>query len=561
MATVFSAPEIGSAESVGVKSGGIRAYDVDVIRPVSNLIRDEFSGSKQLEFRWRSDSSRFFSPKDTKLKVEYEIAFCKTAGSFADNTEHDMCRFGACPGMALFDGGLKYMCNNTLVENQTEPYTASMATLLMKTDVPSSDTSASGSLMTLRKDVNKSLAAPTVASSSLTGTVPEGTLTGGGTLPNGSAVESTDDLTTIAVSANGAGSAVGTLTVADLAAIMKPAVGTVTGFTGGGNERDGKADNLNPKQVALNLGYDSTSKHSTVEIAEPLIGLSSWSNGGYAIGPSDHQLFCTISPNYAVDVVFSQDGTVYNQAVGGTIPAPASAVAATIYVQINSVELLVGMISPYQPFIPRSVSLRWSGMQVSTRLLQSNTVNESIIIPSSTRILLTGMRQRIHGVQYDREELGAATVGRSEVTGQPVYGFTDFEFSFAGRNYPNIGYGDLDPAKGKMSRPFADYLSTVGKSLGLRASTLTYAEFCGFQNSNSASGAALGDRGAVFMNRTITNSGNLSNVLTYRAKLSGSPLATAQQELVCIAIYDNLLNIKYAPPASLPISTTVSMLT
>jgi hypothetical protein len=73
MATVFSAPEINSAESVGVKSGGIKAFDTDVIRPVSNLIRDEFSGSKQLEFRWRSDSSRFFSPKDTKLKVEYEI--------------------------------------------------------------------------------------------------------------------------------------------------------------------------------------------------------------------------------------------------------------------------------------------------------------------------------------------------------------------------------------------------------------------------------------------------------------------------------------------------------
>jgi hypothetical protein len=60
-----------------------------------------------------------------------------------------------------------------------------------------------------------------------------------------------------------------------LAAIMKPAAGTVSGFTGGGNERDGKADNLNPKQVAMSLGYDSTSKHSTVEIAEPLIGLSS----------------------------------------------------------------------------------------------------------------------------------------------------------------------------------------------------------------------------------------------------------------------------------------------
>jgi hypothetical protein len=60
-----------------------------------NLIRDEFSGSKQLEFRFRSDSSRFFSPKDTKLKVEYELAFCKTAGTFADNTEHDMGRLAA----------------------------------------------------------------------------------------------------------------------------------------------------------------------------------------------------------------------------------------------------------------------------------------------------------------------------------------------------------------------------------------------------------------------------------------------------------------------------------
>jgi hypothetical protein len=232
MATVFSAPEINSAESVGVKSGGIKAFDTDVIRPVSNLIRDEFSGSKQLEFRFRSDSSRFFSPKDTKLKVEYELAFCKTAGSFADNTEHDMCRFTACPAMALFDGGLKYMCNNTLVENQTEPYTSSMATLLMKTDVPSSDTSASGSLMTLRKDVNKSLGAPTIASHNLTGTVAEGTLEGGGTLPNGQVIPGTDTLDTVGVSAGG--TAVGTLTVADLAAIMKPAAGTVSGFTIGG---------------------------------------------------------------------------------------------------------------------------------------------------------------------------------------------------------------------------------------------------------------------------------------------------------------------------------------
>jgi hypothetical protein len=112
------------------------------------------------------------------------------------------------------------------------------------------------------------------------------------------------------------------LTLDQLAAVLKPVAGTVSGtITGDGNERDGKADNLNPKQVAMSLGYDSTTKHSTVEIAEPLIGLSSWSNGGYALGPSDHQLFCTISPNYAVDVVFSQHGAQ----TGPTLPRSAQA--------------------------------------------------------------------------------------------------------------------------------------------------------------------------------------------------------------------------------------------
>jgi hypothetical protein len=79
---------------------------------------------------------------------------------------------------------------------------------------------------------------------------------------------------------------------AEIAALLKPAAGTVSGtITGNGNERDGKADNLNPKQVAMSLGYDSTTKHSTVEIAEPLIGLSSWSNGGYALGPDSSMRF------------------------------------------------------------------------------------------------------------------------------------------------------------------------------------------------------------------------------------------------------------------------------
>jgi len=135
MATVFSAPEINSAEAVGVKSGGIRAFDQDVVYSVSRLVRDEAQGSKQLEFRWRSDSSRFFSPKDTKLLVEYEMAFCKTAGTFEDPAGYTGCRFTAAPNTALFDGGAKYMQNSTLIENSTEPYTQAMCSLLMKTDI------------------------------------------------------------------------------------------------------------------------------------------------------------------------------------------------------------------------------------------------------------------------------------------------------------------------------------------------------------------------------------------------------------------------------------------
>lgn len=75
MATIFSAPEIGDPRAVGVKNGEVKEFTSNIIYPVSRIVKGEFTESKQLEFRWGSDSSRFWSPRDTKLMVKYEIAF------------------------------------------------------------------------------------------------------------------------------------------------------------------------------------------------------------------------------------------------------------------------------------------------------------------------------------------------------------------------------------------------------------------------------------------------------------------------------------------------------
>jgi hypothetical protein len=66
------------------------------------------------------------------------------------------------------------------------------------------------------------------------------------------------------------------------------------------------------------------------------------------------------------------------------------------------------------------------------------------------------------------------------------------------------------------------------------------------------------DSGAWFMLRLLTPPNSLSNVLSIRGTLAGEPPAGSKQELVVIAVNDQLLNTQYAPPAELPISTTKS---
>lgn len=544
MATVFSAPEIGSAQAVGIKNSGIREFTHDVINPVSRIERDQFTGSKQLEFRWRSDSSRFWSPRDSKLKVTYDVAFASEAAKFdkPNVSQHNSVRLSAIPNTVIFGGGMKYMQNSVLVENQTDPVTVGMTSLLMKTDYAGSDTSGSNALLTLRKDMG----------ADLTGAVNTSSLANKGV--SYAMTEAPWD-TLASITPATTFDEIKGLKVKEVMDSLTAAAPTVTQL---GTSTLGKADNVNPKQLALTLGYDDKNQTdgagiSTIQISEPLVALQSWSHG-FAIGPSDHQLFVNVSPTWTYDVLHSHQPYTVVQG----IPAPAAAVAKTVYIQVRDIEFLAAFVGPAKPFVPRSISLKWSGMQVSTRLLQSKVVNEVIVCPPSTRMVVCALRQRVHTLAQDVEEIGLAGIGKSLVAGHPVYGWETWQAQIGSSMAPSPPYGALNTATGEMARPFADYLSAIGKSLGLRGSTLSYAEYCGFQSVNGACGTARGEKGNVFIVRILTPPSSLSNTLNIRGTLHGAPTAAAQQEMVVICINDQLLNVEYSEGSSLPVSTSVA---
>jgi hypothetical protein len=526
---IFSAPEIGSAQAVGVKNNGIKEYTHDIIYPVSDIRRAQFTANKQLEFRWRSDSSRYFLPSQSKMVVSYEVAFGDPAGSrFLTDTLHDDVRITAAPNTCIFDGGMRYSQNSVTVENQTQPYTAAMTSLLMKSDLAGTDTSGSNSLLTLRKDVYKQL-----------------TGKAGGTVDLTAAPYSNNVTPAMLVD----NAAVQALKFVDVLQSIKALQGS-----------QGRADNVNPKQEILSLGYDSNQTPgegiAKFQVSEPLIGLQSFSHS-YAVGPSDHQLFCTVSPTFANDLLHSVNDTDWTT-VTNDMPAYGSAAAKTIYVQIASVEFHACFVSPSIPFVPRSLSIKWSPMQVSTRLLQSNIVNESIVVSPACRMVVCGLRQRVSDIWADKEELGLAGVGKSEISGETVYGFSDWQAQLGSGMAPSPAYGALDTKTGQMARPYADYLSAIGKSLGLRGSTLTYADYTGYHNTNGACGTALGDKGCTFMVRLLSPPNSLSNQLNIRGTLNGNPAASAQEEMVVIVISDSLLNVEWAQGSSMPISTSVN---
>ena len=140
--------------------------------------------------------------------------------------------------------------------------------------------------------------------------------------------------------------------------------------------------------------------------------------------------------------------------------------------------------------------------------------------------------------------------------------FTDFHVRLGQAQAPSTPYSELDPTKGKMVRPWSDYISTIGKPLGLRAGVDSFSEYCGFKNHNGVSAASMGSHSGGFFLRILNPPNSLSNVLTVNGtlKLSGTgqfsdPTAAAQLELCVVALNDSFLTCEWAPPAEVPIKT------
>ena len=82
------------------------------------------------------------------------------------------------------------------------------------------------------------------------------------------------------------------------------------------------------------------------------------------------------------------------------LPGNNGVLARKIYAQVKSVELHVGYVHPSEPYIPPSQSIRYSPIQVTERKVEGDNLNETFVVPPSTKSVMIFMRQDANHV-YD----------------------------------------------------------------------------------------------------------------------------------------------------------------
>ena len=70
-------PAIGSPRAVGSKFGDTSGTSQDVIYPVSRLVDEAAQEGRTVEFNWKSDSHRFWTPRNTRLGSCSSVAACE----------------------------------------------------------------------------------------------------------------------------------------------------------------------------------------------------------------------------------------------------------------------------------------------------------------------------------------------------------------------------------------------------------------------------------------------------------------------------------------------------
>ena len=377
-----------------------------------------------------------------------------------------------------------------------------------------------------------------------------------------------------------------------------------------------KMINPNPRAEILQQGYSEQSGIVTTQVSEPIL-LDTW-NTPYAI-LGDHALFLTISPDWQRNLFYDVsgqygcpdgDGGVINCKGDGSDDFPSGAgsiKARQIYSRITSVALHVHYVHPSEPYIPQSLSLRVSPVQVTTRQMKSRSVNESFVVSPSIKSCMVFIRQNAQHVCIDRSELSLAAAGinvlgrtvplaelpvagpggtyvydslaqeeardsevdprrASDVAGADLvngrertapYGFSSLQVQCGGAIQPREALSEMEPHAGKMSRAWQLYTEFVGRAQGYRAAPLSYSEFCGVYNSNFSSAPRAGDRGCFFLFDLQQKPGSLASTLEVRGLLEHDPDIAAKQELVVVAVSDSILNIGYQAPSETPVLTEI----
>ena len=380
-----------------------------------------------------------------------------------------------------------------------------------------------------------------------------------------------------------------------------------------------KMTSPNPRVEILQQGFNPVSGVVTTQTSEPVL-LDTW-NTPYAIGPADHALFLTVSPDWQKNLFYDTsgqygcvegDGGIINCKGDGSDDFPSGAgsiKARQIYSRVTSIALHVHYVHPSEPYIPRSLSLRVSPVQVITRQMKSRSVLESYVVSPSIKSCMIFIRQNAQHVCIDRSELSLAAaginvLGHTNIKGTGVdhvansggcylydskaikdardaqldprhpstaasadqvhgrersapYGFESLQVQCGGAIQPREALSEMAPHEGKMSRAWQLYTEFIGRAAGYRAAPLSFSEYCGYHNSNFASAPRTGDRGCFFLFDLQQKPGSLASTLEVRGLLEQEPDIAAKQELVVVCVSDSIMNIGYQAPSETPVLTEI----
>ena len=753
----FNFPAIGDPRAVGSKFGSSSGTSTDIIYPVSKQVDDAFQPGRTLELAWKSDQHRFFSPKNTRLMVEYELMFGEVDTTCADIVKgpedstgappSSSVRMTCMPNSTLFDSQVRFVANNTVVEQSNFYSDLCQAQLLTTTNIEGTNTSGSGMLTSLRKDAG--VPTGTMIGQQAASTMGDGyelcpvvkapyvTQAGGArklAYDNATLGSQLSDITSadalkldgfkcktvadsqdlettivhLVLSSTEADAlkqrhalslaSFGTAYLTDVGAakswvrtkhadvsvnngaVLSTATGSapiiradvkqnadgtyasaiatlsVDAATGGvaadtvfiitmpdASDRFndastaltedvaqtlavkvksdvGKHTTPNPKSMCIQQGYHPGDKVSHVQVSEPIM-LSSWAHP-WALGPGSYQLFLTISQNWQKDLLFDPSGQYGCPTFAGAAQMfgstkPASLKRNTVYCRIKDVSLHVHYIHPVEPYIPKSISIKTNPVTIAKRQLRSDSVQETFVVPPSTRSVLCFLTQDIHHVCADFELDGRAKAG-SGVNALGITDDTTGKFKYDSRAQDAIRDGSTDPrvhntvvptyspeivaevrsadgtavnleksaphywtnlqvqlgqdvqpreqlaqqkpTTGEISRAWTLYTEFISKSSGFRGSVMSFADFSGYLSANYSSGARCGDRGVFHMFNLQNKSGSLSSDLQIRGQLSASPDVSAKQFLVVMAISESMFDIGYQAPSPVPVMTRIQPL-